>query len=246
MWRDSRAVYGRAWAFALACPLLFLIPAIAEAVQHAVEIRIGLYDGGAETRVAADSMSRLVWGWLKTLAILLPGYWFIRYMAWGNPARARALERPAIELFLVQFALAGALQALTLFGPGLSLVGLEGSAVGIGLGVLAAAQTVATVYLTAWLVAWPLGNAALGPVRSVRTMAGSFWRTIGYLLAGVGPLMVLHYALGLGAIGRPRGLVWTMMAADALVVGFLALNMAGSNFVAARHAAARKGVVLSG
>jgi DMSO/TMAO reductase YedYZ heme-binding membrane subunit len=71
-------------------------------------------------------------------------------------------------------------------------------------------------------------------------MNGSFWRTIGYLVACILPLMIVHYILGLGAIGRPAWLMWPMLVLDAIVVAFLALMMAGSGLIAARWAAQRK------
>lgn len=178
--------------------------------------------------------------------MLLPGYWFTRHLHWRDRSRAGAVERPAVRLFLVIFAVQGAIQALAPFGPGIAAFGLDEGARGAVTGALVLLQTVATVYLSAWLVAWPLGNAAIGPVRSARIMKGGFWRTIGYVLAGVAPLTALHYALGTGAIGRPRGLVWAMLALDAVVVGYLALTLAGATVTTARQAVARKGVALAG
>lgn len=245
MGQDIKDIYRQALAFAAALPLLFLVPVLAEAAQHIVEVRIGMYDGKAGAIAAANDMARMGWGFLKTLALLLPGYWFVRYMGFGGDARrARAVEMPAALLFLVIFAVQGSIQALTLFGPGMQALGLEGSTGGVALGAMVLLQIVVSVYLSAWLIAWPLGNTSIGPVRSFGIMAGRFWRSVGYLLAGVIPLMVLHYALGLGAIGRPTALVWAMLTLDTVVVGFLALTMMGSIFVAARHAAERKGVAL--
>jgi hypothetical protein len=87
--------------------------------------------------------------------------------------------------------------------------------------------------------------ARIGPLRSFAVMAGSFWRSLGYLIAGALPLMVVHYALGYGAIGRPEWLVWVMLAIDAMVVGLLALTMSGSGYLAGMRAAERKGVPLT-
>ena len=245
MWQDIREIYARALAVARVLPLLFLVPVLAEAAQHVVEVRLGMYDSVTGALRAENALARLGWGFVKTLALLLPGYWFVRYMAFGDARRARAVEQPAVALFGVIFATQAALQAVALFGPGLKAVGLHGTAGGIALGVLVLLQLTVGIYLSAWLVAWPLGNRAIGPVRSFAVMAGSFWRAAGYFLAGVLPLMILHYALGLGAIGRPRPVVWTMLALDCVVVGFLALTMAGAVFVAARHAAARRNARLT-
>lgn len=264
MWPDIKRMYRDSGAFSRSLPFLFLIPVLIEFAQHVVEINIGMYDNRAAARGVLANDSRLALGYAKALALTLPAYWFVRYMGWGrDAAKARAVERPAVLLFAAQFALLAAVQWFGLFGPPIGvLFGLQGNGAtvaGTGAEAEAAAtaataaaaaaaalviQTVVGIYLTAWFVAWPLGNAAIGPVRSFGVMAGSFWRTIGYVIAGIVPLMALHYALGLGAIGLPRGLVWVMMAIDAIVVGFLALTMPGANYMAARRAAERKGVAL--
>ena len=124
------------------------------------------------------------------------------------------------------------------------LLGLDGRATGYASLIVAIGCSVIGIYFTAWFVAWPLGTVSIGPLRSITVIAGSFWRTVGYVLAGAVPLMLVHYALGYGAIGRSDVIVWLMMTADALVVGFLALTMAGSSYLAAQRAAARSGVAL--
>ena len=187
---DIATVYRSAWAFAFACPLLFLIPVLVELAQHVVEWRAGMYDGIAGAKAAEADPLRLQFGFAKTLALLM-----------GLSGTTAQWTGYALVLF----------------------------------------SSIAGIYFMAWTVAWALGNAAIGPIRSVRIMAGSFWRTILLLLAGVLPLMIAHYALSFGAIFAPAILDWPLLLLDALVVGLLALTMAGSNAIAARHAAAVKG-----
>lgn len=239
-----RRLYADSLAFARALPVLFSIPLLIEFAQHVVEIDIGLYRHGIAA-LASDER-RLTLGFAKVLALILPGYWFVRYMAWGHDAaKAKRVERPAATLFGAQFALRAIVQWLMLFGPPLGLlIGLNpehGRYAALAGGIV---LSVVGVYLTAWLVAWPLGNAAIGPLRSVAIMAGSFWRTVVYTLAGTLPLMAVHYALGYGAIGRPEWLVWIMMGLDAVVVGLLALTGAGAGYLAALRAAEPNGVAL--
>lgn len=183
-----------------------------------------MYDGPASARAAGDSATRLGWGLVKTLSILLPGYWFVRYLAL-HANRAAVPERPAVQLFAVIFATQAAIQAISLFGPGRATFGLSGALAGLTVGAIMLLQLTLEVYLSAWQIAWPLGNIAIGPVRSVRIMIGSFWVSIGYSVAVTLTLLVLHYVLGSGAIGRPRLLIWTLLAIDSIVVGFLALTM---------------------
>lgn len=242
---DSRRLYADAIAFARALPFFFLIPVLIEFAQHVVEIQIRLYMRGSGAAVAMDPR-RLSLGFAKTLALILPTYWFVRYMAWDrDAARARRFDTPAFPLFLILFAIRAVMQWLSLFGPPADvLLGLDpaiGNYVRIALLI---GQSVLSIYLTAWFVAWPLGNARIGPLRSIAVMAGGFWRAVAFLLIGTIPLMILHYALGWGAIGRPVPVVWVMMALDAIVVGFLALTMAGGMYLGARRAADRNRVAL--
>ena len=241
MWQDIREVYSRSWRFMLAFPLLFLIPAIPEFVQHVVEFDLGMYSSLAAFRGASQSELRLGFGLVKALALGLPGYWFVRYLAWPDaPWRSWRAERPAIWLWLVIFALQAATTAYSLFGPSLtSLVPGDARTARLVSIALQTGGAIFGVYLTAWGIGWVLGNVDCGPIRSVRIMLGSFWRTIGYIVASALPLMIVHYALGIGAIGRPVWLIWPMLAVDAVVVGFLGLALAGSSFVAARQAARR-------
>lgn len=243
---DIASIYRSAWAFAFACPLLFLIPVLVEFAQHIVEWQGGMYDGIAGAKAAEADPLRLQFGFVKTLALLLPGYWFTRYiLLGGNIARAVRIEWPAIGLWLILFALHALQQWWSLFGPSLTglmgLTGTTGQWTGYALLLL---EGIAGIYFTAWTVAWTMGNAAIGPIRSARIMSGHFWRTVLLTLAGVLPLMIVHYALSFGAIFVPPILDWPLLLIDSVVVGMLALTMAGSGAIAARHAAVAKGVNL--
>lgn len=243
---DVREIYGSAWTFALACPLLFLVPVLFEFAQHVVEVQTGLYVSVDGARAAESHPARMAFGFWKTVALSLPTYWFYRYLVGGRDAAyARRLEPQALLLWVIIFIpLVVGMSWLSLFGPPLgSVVGLEGQAVTAVRVVLGIAQMVIGVYLTAWFVAWSQGNAAIGPRVSFRIMNGFFWRSFALFLAGTLPLMALHYA-GLVAIGRPEWMVWAIMVFDSVVVGFLALTMVGANAIAAMRAAQAKGVSL--
>ncbi len=247
MWTDIKQIYSSIWAFALACPILFAIPVVVEFIQHAVEMQAGMYTGPEGAIAAENEPSRMQFGMLKVLSLLLPGYWLVRFMMFDRSAiLARSIQWPAIGLFAVLFALNGAMSAFTLFGPDVSaLLGLEDTAETTFNVVSAIVLQIITIYLFAWFVAWPLGNGAIGPFRSAQIMQGSFFYSVGLFLAGVLPLMVVHYALSAAAIitGGPA-FDWTIMAVDSAVVGFLALSMVASSVIAARNAASRKGVSL--
>ena len=248
MWQDIKSVYGTGWRAALVLPLLFLIPAVVEFAQHVVELNAGMYHSMAGAKAAAEDSGRLLSGFAKTLALLIPTYWFVRLMAFGDRARAARIEQPAFGLWLVLFAFNAVFLAYSLFGPALGpLFGLTGKAGQLFGPVLNGLWALFGIYLTAWFVAWSLGNRAIGPLQSLKVMHGAFWRTLGYMVACILPLMALHYALGYLAIAvTPDWLDWPVLLVDALVVSWLACTMAGSSYVAARHAAQRRGVSLTG
>jgi hypothetical protein len=246
MWSDIKRLYAEAWAFAPALPVLFSIPVLIAFAQHVVEIDLGLYREGFDGAAGFDQRL-LTLAFAETLALLLPGYWFVRYMAWQrDAAQAKRFERPAAPLFGVQFALQAAMHWLSLFGPPLGLMlGLAPRWWNYATVAGAIGAAVIGIYLTGWLVAWPLGNARIGPLRSVAVMAGHFWRTVGLAAAGSLPLMAAHQALGLGAVGQPGWLVWTLLSIDALVIGPLALTSAGASYLAAQRAANARGIALA-
>ena len=246
MWRSIRSMYDGAARFARAVPLLFLLPALVEFAQHITEVQAGMYLSRDAARAAANDPARLAFGFAKILTLILPGYWFTRFLAFdGDLRRTLAFDTRALGLFAVQFLIVGGVQAQMLFGTPIGVTfGLDGRAAAAATTALTVSQTILGIYLTAWFVAWPLGNAAIGPLRSCALMAGHFWRAVGYLLAGTVPLMALHYALGLGAIGRPPALAWVMLAIDAIVVAFLALTITAAKYMPARDAAASKRVSL--
>jgi len=243
---DTKAIYRSAGAFAVAFPVLFLVPVVVEMAQHVVELQAGMYISEAGAKVAEADPLRLQFGFAKTLALLLPGYWFIRFIALEEKTRAARIEWPAFGLWLVLFAISAGQMWWGLFGPDLlAMTGLQEQParfIGIALEVF---QFILTIYLTAWMVAWPLGNKQIGPLRSIALMRGSFWHAVGLMVTGMIPLMAVHYGLAIAAVVvLPDVLDWIAMVIDAIVVGFLALTLAGSTGYAAIHAAQRKGAGL--
>ena len=246
MWLDIKEVYTCAWRAPFLFPLVFLIPALVEFAQHIVELNAGMYESRAAAKLAADDPLRMMFGYAKVLSLTFPTYWFVRLMAFEDRAKAARIEQPAFGLWLVLLALPVMQVALSKFGPSLgAALGLGGELAKFFAPTLSGAWSILGIYLTAWLIAWPLGNRAIGPIRSIKLMTGSFWRTIGYLVLCVLPLMAMHYGLGyLAILFTPPWLDWPVLLLDSIVVAWLACTMAGASFVAARHAAVNKSVPL--
>ncbi|MBZ6377826.1 hypothetical protein B5C34_02925 [Pacificimonas flava] len=237
MIEDLKTIYRSAWRFSRDCPLLFLIPVFVEMAQHIVELHLGMYASEAGAVAAEQHPFRLALGFAKIVALTLPGYWFVRYMAFGDdPAAARRLERKAVLLW-GSLALAGlAISANNLFGtPIAEKLGAAGTEGALVWGIL---SFLVGALCTVWLVAWALGNSAIGPLRSARVMLPRLPRYVAYFLGGMAPLMALHYGLAILAVtAAPGWLDWVLMILDAAVVGWLALTLRAPDVIISMRAA---------
>lgn len=222
-------VHRESWAFLLACPLVALIPVIAELAQHIAEMQAGMYNGLEGAQAAESDPQRMAFGFVKTLAISLIGYSGVRFFASaGDAAYARRLEPRALQLFAIVFALQALLSYVTLF----ALPASAGFMIGFFLFFL-----VLSPLLVRFLVAAPLG-VLITPQAS----AAQMWRQLPWavafgLLAPL-PLMALHYALSIGAmLAAGDALKWVMLVVDALVVGWLAAVLSAVSWVIATRKA---------
>lgn len=221
---ELRRVHTASLAFAAVLPLAAAIPLVAEFVQHVVEMRIGMYDGIDAAQAVESHAARLLLGFIKTVALGLPAYFLIRWLAsGGDRSFAARQERPAMALF----ALVVALQTLFAW---LSLYVWTGGKMAVG---LFAFSLVFMPLIARFVVAAPLG-LFISPLQSIRTMAPHAVFAILFPLAAMLPLMVVHYALGLGAIFvAGDALKWAMLAVDSFVTAWLALVLITAQYVVA-------------
>lgn len=238
--------YVRSWRFVRACPLIIAVVIAAEFSQHIVEIGLGFYDSIEQARAQSQAPLRLFTGHLKILSLMLLGYGVARFLAFDEaPRTALRWEQPAIRLFARVLAFEFVWIVIGLDG-GLLLraAGVEAVLAGRITGVLAVFGFVLGCFLVPWKVAAPLGNAAIGFVRSMRLS----WRHIPFALA-LGlvpalPLMALHYALFLAVVGRPAAVIWTAALLDAALVGYLGALLSTTSYIIARHITDRNGIAL--
>lgn len=224
-WSGLKFTYRESLAFLWICPLLALVPVVAEFAQHVAEMQVGMYDGPAGAQASEHHPLRLILGFIKTLAVALPGYWVTRFLAGGRDAAGAAVlaGRP-IRLFAVVFVLSAVLSAMQLFVlPATGSVALAVFLVNLLLMPL----------LLRWIVAAPLG-VYISPLLSIRHMAPQLPWAVAFTLIAILPVMALHYALSMGAVfwdidaGK-----WVLLIIDAFVVGWLAALIAASNWVIA-------------
>lgn len=247
MWTGWKEAYSEAFRFMLACPLLALVPFAAELAQHVVEIAIGMFDSHEAAKALAFDPGRMAVGFLKVVAIMLPGYWVTRFLAYRQSAvEARRWVPVAVRLFLVVVA----------FRLSVAMLGLVASdAIGTpsvdeipemlaAFAMLAALFLLDRSLLLGWYFGAPLGNTSLGPAASFALMRGRWLWTPAFCLLGSAPLLLAHSLLNLLAIGRPSELVWAMLALDALLTAYLAALLATLNFVSVERAIRAKGLAL--
>ncbi len=207
----------RIWWLAPVIPLLVVVP---EAIQHVVEISIGMFDSREAARALGDDPRRMAAGALKVVGLVLAILATIRFWSsrdlggretggrWWDP-RAIAWRNFFIALGLI------ILSSL----PGLLLrptLGEEASA-WIDLGVL-----LATLPLLVLLASGLSGDRSdsLGRVYrhgwlsalAIVVLAAIVWI----------PLQYLHGLNHQWAMGAPALAQWALMAFDSLVVGLLA------------------------
>ena len=223
-----RTVHTRSLAFAAALPLVAAIPLVAEFVQHVVEMRVGMYAGVEAAQLAENDPDRILAGFFKTIALGLPAYFLIRWLhTQGERTFATRFDRPAVTLFGLVLALQALLAWLGLF------VWTEGP-MGIGFFVFG---LIFMPLIVRFIVAAPLGNF-ISPLQSIRVMAPDALFAILFPLAAMLPLMVLHYALGIGAIFvEGTELKWAMLTLDSVVTAWLALVMIAAQYVIATRPA---------
>lgn len=217
-------VHRETWLFMFACPLLALVPVVAEFIQHIVEMRIGMYDGSDGALAANGNLVRLYFGFAKVLAISLPGYWVIRYLAGGRDAQAaRTVEPRAAKLFGIVYGL-GALFAF------LGLFVFDNGYVAGGFFVFG---LIFQPLIARFVAGAPLG-IWISPQASIRAMLPHIVFAVGFAIAAMTPLMIVHYGLGIGAVFAPgEAAKWVLLVLNSFVTGWLAAVIAAAAYVIA-------------
>ncbi|PZO72962.1 MAG: hypothetical protein DI640_10845 [Sphingomonas taxi] len=234
-WQAFKATYSGSVAVLIACPLLALVPVVFELLQHAVEVHIGMYDSIATAKATEHHPLRMAFGMLKVAALTIPFYWVTRFQPDRDATFAARPDPKAIRLFAVYCMFQLGLAALQLFGlPQTGAVLAVSFVVGMIVGNL----------LLAWGVAAALGNATVGPRRSIAIMARHVPWTFAFSIAVILPLVIPHYAAAALAIAGPKVLLWPVLIADSLLVGWLTAAMAAGGYYAAVRAASKAGVDL--
>lgn len=247
MWSGWKEAYSGAFRFMFACPMLALIPFSAELAQHLVEFAMGMFDSRTAAMAVARDPARIAAGAVKVMAVMLPGYWVTRFLAYRlSPIEARHWVPVALRLFAIVIAFRLAVAILQLTAS--QTVGAAGhadlTALFAATSLMAALILMDRSLLLGWYFGAPLGNASLGIGASVALMRGRWFWTPAFCIVGSAPLLLAHALLNHLAVGKPAGLAWSLLALDALVTAYLAALLAALNFVAVERAIRAKGLSL--
>lgn len=246
MWSRIKQAYGDSARILTALPLLFALPVAAELVQHFIEYRAGMFASVEAMEATAADAGRMGFGQVKVLVLMLLPFWVARWHFFrGRRDRPILGDRRSIMLYVPVVLLGIAIGLVQQFGGSLLSPYVPDARVLMAIGFLFFAATVVLdVYLTAWKIGAALGNPRMTIPASFRVMHGNFWWSLGFFVVMFLPLMVVHYGLNGLAIGKPDGLLWTILAIDSLVVGYLGLVLAMTTVLMAGRAAERSGVAL--
>lgn len=238
-----RQVYARVPALIKAVPLVALLVFAAEMLQHIVEIRLGMYVRGQLGE--KEQATRLIFGAVKVVAIFLALLFALRW--WRFEGNTRRAARPTVALLkglgiVILVQVGGELVVMAL-GAAMGQV-LHPEGIGPRIALLAGPILVwilVATYLYPWYVGLLAEDSAMTLRRSIDGIRGRLWSSFGLFLAGFLPAMIVHYALGYAAVGRPEPLVWALMLVDSAVVALLALLIASAYYSLYERAVERTG-----
>ncbi len=242
-WGAARDCYRWSAGLLLAAPLLTALIVGLEGLQHLVEWRTGMYVSLAAAKAAEHDPARMAAGVAKIAWLLLLHYWVARFIVSGGSARATFARDPvAARKFAIYFVFALALAVAQLWLPvwmqaagasrgQIAAVMIGGMLGGLPLGVA----------LAPWSAGAAIGDSTAGPAMALRRAWGSVWWGIGLTLVVILPVMAAHYVLALTPIGRPPVIAGTLLAVDAVLVGFLGVLVNAVPVLIAMRMATRRG-----
>lgn len=228
MGSDIKSGYGVGFRFALAFPLIFLLPVVVEFIQHVIEWRIGMFDSLEQADALANDPLRMGFGYVKSGALLIVGLWIARYIhSGGDRRKTTAISGGSVAAFILVIAISLGLDyGQRALGPWTSVeaLGQVGSiAAGLGLFVLG---SILIILLAGWRVGVPLQDHRMGPFDSIWRGLTVLPESLTIYYAVFLPLLVVHTALNVAmAFVGPGATLWVLFGIDSLLVGYIAVAL---------------------
>lgn len=204
----------------VAAPLLVAVAVVPEAMQHVVEIDLGMFASKAAFQAMGNDSSRMAFGVVKVVGLFAAMLLVARFWTLGSVRAALRVGWARLAVF------AGLVGLSTLAGLPFEWAGKQLGAPW-SYGVTAASVVVQAVFLLA-TAAVLLDDRRPMPLtpRALRMLVAERWQAAFLItLCGAAAFMSaswLHGRMHLWALGQADALVWTLMMLDALLVGLLA------------------------
>lgn len=199
----------------VAAPLLLAFAVLTEAVQHIVEIRLGMFESVAAFRALGNDPLRWMFGYTKVAGFLISILTIARF--WATGSVKAALLIPLGDLGRLIFAI-----VLTL-GIALSIDWVQSHGLPRALDIiLSSISFILQTGLTLYVVGALFGDRAMTLRRSFTDRFPTAIIMTLTMLAAFAPCQALHMLNHKIAIGGPTPLVWAMMAFDSLWIGLFA------------------------
>ena len=227
---DIVRVFQRVPVIMIAAPLVFVIPALAEGLQHVVEFQAGMYVDKQGMAEAGASQIRLFFGVIKVLALTYVMLWIPRFWFQGKKETSLVFKSRELRILFQVLGFTVVLIAVVFLG-GPPLVHLvQASALPVPDKVLPFLPLIILLLLT-----WPvqhlsyywygrfLGDETMTVAHARKVTKGrSNWIML-ILFIPIAPLMALHYYLGYHAVGisLPNQIIF--LTFDSLLVGVMAI-----------------------
>lgn len=233
---DILRVYQRVSTVAIAAPLIFLLPVLAEGLQHLVEFQIEMFASADGMAAAGASQLRLAFGVVKIISLLYVILWISRFWFQGAERNSLLFGRQEFMSLLTLLGFTAALMAfLIIAGPPLvEFVAASPLSVPeevlpfVPLIILLVIMT-PTQHLSLFWLGKFLGDETMTLARSRQAIKGQLnWMTL-ITIVSIAPFMVLHYWLNYQVVGAELTLQVAFLSLDALLVGVMAIIM-GNTF----------------
>lgn len=199
-------------------PVIPLIAALPEMVQHVAEIKLGMFASKAAFNALAMDPTRWAFGYGKITGLFMSI--LAALLFWANRERSARWWNLGGILWGAVLGSVALQVAISLLGVGITrlLPGMEGQAINIAI-------SLATLPLLIWMIGGLLGDRAM-------TLAASFhsgWFAVLRIIVFVGLpyflLMGVHMGNHYLAFSQSPAVVWTLLIWDSLVVGTMAALM---------------------
>lgn len=222
-----------------------------ELVQHAIEVRTGFFSTELAVRKAASlAPERMALGWPKMFATWALAFFTVRFLVLGDARPALRVPALAWRRYagVVVFQLVPAVAVIYAepilsalgFAPGGQAVtrqAMMGWQLVFGLG-----QQLLEPLLLLWFVNAAIGTTGCNPIESARVTGWSYFAVLAMVFATRIPFSAAHQGLNRSAMGQSTGVMWGMLALDAVLVGIMVVMIAAVQLRAARFVAERRGV----